>query len=482
MSEKKNIDNLFKEAFKNHEASPSPQVWENIQARLKEEKSERKVIPLWIRLGGVAALLALILSVGNMVFDPFGVPDGPSIVTKDNTEQVKPDADATRSSNAINNTDIDNTQVVSTDSNNTDTNVVLGDRTSDSSDRSSATTDEVVKPKTKSNTVTQKSSETVIASEVKEKTTLPSVTDTKSDIGNQIKDTTIEVPTKTEEAIAVETPKEVIENEVDPTDTRPSILDAIAEQEVLVGKANGEELDYRWKVTPNLAPVYYSSIGSGSSIDPEFANNPQSGDVNMSYGVQVSYALNNRLSIRTGLNNVDLSYSTSDLVIATGPAARGLKGVDYGSKEVVVTAVSKNSLRNGSSADGYHELNLKSTAGDARLVQSINYFEVPMELQYAVLDKKIGLNIIGGVSTMFLGNNEIWAKANNFSSIIGEANNLSSVSFSTNVGLGIDYKLTPRFVFNLEPMFKYQLNPYSDSSVDFRPYYLGVYSGLSFKF
>jgi len=59
MSNKKNIDDLFKEGFKNFEASPSPKVWSAIQAKL-EEKEERKVIPLWFKLAGVAALLALL--------------------------------------------------------------------------------------------------------------------------------------------------------------------------------------------------------------------------------------------------------------------------------------------------------------------------------------------------------------------------------------------------------------------------------------
>ncbi|HET8803775.1 MAG TPA: hypothetical protein VFM72_04290, partial [Aequorivita sp.] len=70
MKEKKNIDNIFKEGFNNFEATPSPRVWENIQAQLEKEKKERKVIPLWVRLGGVAALIALLLSVGNWIYNP----------------------------------------------------------------------------------------------------------------------------------------------------------------------------------------------------------------------------------------------------------------------------------------------------------------------------------------------------------------------------------------------------------------------------
>ena len=73
-------------------------------------------------------------------------------------------------------------------------------------------------------------------------------------------------------------------------------------------------------------------------------------------------------------------------------------------------------------------------------------------------------------------------EAGDFSTVLGEANNLNSLSFTTNIGLGFDYKIGKRLKFNIEPMFKYQLNPYTDSSVDFNPFFMGVYTGLSFKF
>src|SRR5690606_11552780 len=265
---------------------------------------------------------------------------------------------------------------------------------------------------------------------------------------------------------------------------KKSIFDAIAETNVdaVSEKKKKEKPEHRWNVAPNVAPVYYSSFGNGSSIDPSFADNPQQGDVNMSYGVQVSYALNKRLSVRTGVNTVDLSYSTTGIEVGTGPVAVALSSVDYGSRNIVVTAADKGSFANAAPSNGFGDITPKSTQGDARLIQNINYYEVPVELKYAVIDSKFGVNVIGGLSTLFLGNNEISVKADNFTDVLGEANNLSSVSFSTNVGLGLDYKLSKKFTFNIEPMFKYQLNPYTDSSVNFKPYYLGVYSGLSFKF
>ena len=68
MKDKKHIDRLFEEGFKNFEASPSPKVWDNIQARLNEQKKERNVIPIWWKLAGVAALIALLFLAGTVFF------------------------------------------------------------------------------------------------------------------------------------------------------------------------------------------------------------------------------------------------------------------------------------------------------------------------------------------------------------------------------------------------------------------------------
>ena len=69
MKEKKNIDQLFKEQFQDFEATPPPAVWDRIEARLQEKKKERRTIPLWWRVAGVAALLALLLTVGISLFN-----------------------------------------------------------------------------------------------------------------------------------------------------------------------------------------------------------------------------------------------------------------------------------------------------------------------------------------------------------------------------------------------------------------------------
>lgn len=510
MKEKKNIDELFKDGFKNFEATPSPRVWENIQAELKKEKKERKVIPLWIRIGSVAALLAVLLTVGDWFYN--SSEDNQNVITNENTIQSE---ERSRNNQEEIISESNNSQVASEDE-------TLLESTQDLNS-SNHTNSKNIKEANSSDkeiiTSSKKSSTTGVASHNSKRNTSSDLNEAlnKNTSKNQLeeglatskntihkngnqetnnniidKDKDVFDPKKEEIAVSGKTKKDILDDNAVKTESdkaadsksKKSIFEAIAEkdEETIPKKTKKETPKDRWNITPNVAPVYYSSLGNGSSIDPSFSDNPQKGDVNMSYGVQVSYALNNRLSVRTGINNVDLSYSTSDIVVGSGPVAVALRSVDYGSSQTVVTAIDRATYDNATSSNGFGQITPKSTQGDARLIQDLSYYEVPLELKYAVIDSKFGINIIGGVSTLFLGNNEISVKADNFNSVLGEANNLSSVSFSTNVGLGLDYKLSKKFTFNIEPMFKYQLNPYTDSSVNFKPYYLGVYSGLSFKF
>ena len=59
MKDKKNIERIFQETFKDFEETPREQVWENIQSRLENKKRDRKIIPIWFWYAGVAALLLL---------------------------------------------------------------------------------------------------------------------------------------------------------------------------------------------------------------------------------------------------------------------------------------------------------------------------------------------------------------------------------------------------------------------------------------
>ena len=119
---------------------------------------------------------------------------------------------------------------------------------------------------------------------------------------------------------------------------------------------------------------------------------------------------------------------------------------------------------------------------DGYLSQQMSYMEVPVEVSYKLLDRKFGIQFITGVSTLFLNDNKVSVMSNGLSTTVGEANNLNKVHFSTNIGLGFKYSFWKSFEANFEPTFKYQINTFNENSGGFKPYIIGLYSGLSYKF
>ena len=65
---------------------------------------------------------------------------------------------------------------------------------------------------------------------------------------------------------------------------------------------------------------------------------------------------------------------------------------------------------------------------------------------------------------------------------LGKATNLSTIHFSTNFGVGFKYKVFKAFEAKLEPTFKYQISTFSNDVGGFKPYFIGLYSGVNYSF
>ena len=127
------------------------------------------------------------------------------------------------------------------------------------------------------------------------------------------------------------------------------------------------------------------------------------------------------------------------------------------------------------------EKNLQKT-NTGTINQKMGYYEVPLEISYTVLDQKIGISLIGGISTLFLEENKTSLISSETNLRLGEANNLNSMHFSSNIGLEFKYKFVKSFQLNFEPMVKYQLNTFSNNSGTTKPVLIGLYSGISYHF
>jgi hypothetical protein len=260
--------------------------------------------------------------------------------------------------------------------------------------------------------------------------------------------------------------------------TKP-IEAAIAENEELLEK---EAIGNRWAISPTIAPVYYNSFGTGSQFHDQFVNNNKSGETNTSYGITVGYALNKKFKIRTGIHQLNLSYDTDDVFVfesvSNTPNENPLRNITFSNQINTqgISVISSSSLA---------AQQISPTINDnfnAALSQRIQYIEVPVELEYRLSNKKFGVNIIGGFSSFILSDNQVVSEFEGNNTELGKANNINNLSFSTNLGIGLNYSFSKSFVYNFEPTFKYQINGFSNTSGDFNPYIIGVYTGFSYKF
>lgn len=486
MKEKKNIDRLFQERFKDFEATPSDAVWKNIESQLNQKKNKRRVIPIWWRYAGVAALLLLFLTIGDLYFNSNNtstVPTNQVVDTK--KEVVEPSK-----SNSTNDFDKPNQ---ATDANNDDSSSLESNKSNQTPQNTVIESPESViannPSKTKATLSNSKKGKTLeviqnplgindaiatTLSEEKEKTE-----STVNQFNNEL-DKTQEKNTvlNTKQTTIANVDNEAIDSVTTITDSKHKTLtieDAIAETKTI----EKEKIQDKWSIAPNAAPVYFNSLGKGSSIDSQFNSNSKSGEVNMSYGVTASYAVTKNLKVRSGINKVNLGYNTNDVVVfeTVGISSSSLlKNVNASDASENISIVSGESLRTNSNNESF----IKTS--NTSINQSLGYIEIPLEIEYAVINKKLGVNVIGGFSSFFLNSNKLYSEFGSQRTLIGEATNLNKVSYSANFGLGLNYKMTKKFELNLEPMFKYQINTFNNTSGNFKPYFIGVYTGIGFKF
>lgn len=443
MEEKKHIDRLFQEKLKDFEAAPREMVWKNISSKLQEKERKRTIVPFWYRIAGVAALLALFFNFASGLFK--------NTTASENTVSAsRPDpnfGEFSLISNAYNQDMFRSSIILQA--------LIL----------------DTQKSELQENLLAQSKRENFRAM-VTSRSLTNSGIDQSLDSGENL----FNMPGNL--ALA----NTLIEKEI-PVYKLDNFPATFADLSLTSEEENIKDTPVkRLRITTTAAPVYFDNLGAGNAIDARFADNAGGGEISMSYGVNFAYQLSNRIKIRSGINKVDLSYNTRDIAFTAAVNPTILSGVDY-EAGVPNYRIENKSTRPFSNISASTEFTRSTFASPANgyLNQRLGFIEVPVEIEYVIIDKKIGLNIIGGGSTLFLDENMISLNSADFSTKIGEANNINSLSFSTNIGVGVDYKISPQFQLNLEPILKYQINTFN-STQDVNSYYFGIYSGFSFKF
>ncbi len=514
MKKLNNIDKLAQDKLKNLEIEAPELIWTNIERELRKKK-EKKLFPIWWKYAGVAAVLLIGIFIGkefssNSEIDitkpnqleiskPIVQENSNNESNKNNEKQVvvqenenldKVEKNKTSSSIVVaeNKITTKNKESINKTNSNYDENInnnaianysksndLLNEnnqKSENSNSNKNIAFENSSDKNTKSKSNNESSKNTLLENEISVLNNKKSAS--KNELIDNQKNT---IQPKNEIALSEKT-----ELKKDSLPKKPNVLENLLAEKTK--KKTKESKSNKWQITPNIAPIYANSTSNNSTLNAKFDNNSKSYENNISLGLAVNYAITKKISIRTGINKFDVSNNTSNIGFYKNPTialtvkdATAIISNDYTisnnitnqTPEIIQVGTSFIPIQNPTKTEG-------------TLNQKTAYLEVPLEISYAILNKKFGINLIAGFSTLFLNKNQVSIISNNNKIDLGTADNLNKIHYCTNVGLGFNYKFAKSFQVNLEPMLKYQINTFSNDGNNYKPYFVGIYSGISFGF
>ncbi|WP_292900936.1 hypothetical protein [Nonlabens sp.] len=530
MSKKKNIDKLFQEEFKDFEAQPPSRVWEAIEKDLDKNKKAR-VIPFWWVLGGVAAGLSILLTCLYVGMDkelsnkqqPFVNSERPS-QTKTTPQNALKNNEAHFNKGAVpylkkrtNDTQLatEDTKVGSEPLNNLKENsnvntraklpLKSSDLAAEKSSDGSYNAQEQPKQLYSTSKGTNKKplgasalKDNFIAAPIKEQEA--GIASSENSTKPSIKEPVLETPDPRKEAVVNNTsidrgPVQTVEDDVienaiaaiDSTKKNLPTLEDIAAQEKKEDSIKENVFKGRWAATTQAGPVYSNSL-SGSSVNNEVSDNGKNPGVQLSYGIGLSYELSPRLRLRTGVHQINMTYNTKGINyqvnLSIASRDQQLDQV-YNASAVSDASTNTSDLFNETFETGFSEQELVSNQFQGikgEIFQQLGYLEVPLELQYNLINRKFKISVLGGVSALFLTDNTVAVQNANQRLELGEDANFNDFNQSANFGLGFGYDFTNQLGAFIEPTFKYQLSTLRNNAAAFRPYTIGIHSGVIYRF
>jgi hypothetical protein len=273
-------------------------------------------------------------------------------------------------------------------------------------------------------------------------------------------------------------------------DLKPVIPEYIPESSTIQGKE-------RWSIGAMASPTYYSSFNSDNNdISRQMAASEQS-VVSYSGGVALSYKLNKRLSIQTGLYYSSLGqeidginsyggfqkydYTKGDYNFAVQTSS-GTVYIDNADVFVLSTIPGERILT-AYTNDVFDpdKANLEYISNT--LIQNFSFLELPVLLRYKVVDKTFDINLIGGISYNMMVNNSVYTMVDGGKFPVGKTEGLDMINLSSSLGMGLEYNFSKKLSLNLEPTFRYYLNTFNEpAGTTIHPYSFGVFSGISYRF
>ncbi len=484
-----NIDSLFKDGLKDTKVAPPKEVWKHVSQALEQKKSRRMV---WMFSRVAAAIVVLIsgLVIYFMVFSFMktenNTPEISEAITSEkkaeNTTHNNPMPEDTQEKTIhIPSADIENDNAVSEEASS------QAEKNRESSGALKKTTIETNAKDDAVETENMGMHQMVLAEKEQVMEPVSNISSVKMK-PNGLKSMNRIYPKKLEMEMPEAKP-------VSSSNKKPIYYASLPKP---------KQVD-KWQLGAFYAPLYsYRMVESAdvSSVQNQIIQNSETGMVTYAGGLSVTYRASRRLKISSGINVTKMGNSIENIVAYVshydyeGYYAGGgrTKKVSYqvnNSMGSIQTAEPNAEINTDPSrldlfsfvGSDMNSLNTAIISNSSEIIQDFTYIELPVLMKYSIIESKIDLNLLTGLSSFLMLDNEVIFKNYGGNDVRGRTNNVKSTNFSGSVGLGLAYDITGTVQVYLDPVFKLFLNSINtSSSIDTYPYSFGLYSGISFVF
>ena len=434
---------------------PPMDAWKNIQEKLDEKEKKKRIIPLFYWIGSTAACLVAGISIyyfnQNDAVNVNHIPTNEVVKTKSTSKE----------SIEKNWNNIDHTN-----ENSSDKKIVSS-----------------VKNSTESNQKTIQHSNSYFENVIGESSLFSNI------IPNQKEDKTQELgqtrSTQKDNFVqnnSINTPKnEVSEKEVKPNILEEKPLELVLQEEK---KKEKEKVEIKQK-SPLLTVSSYINptkmLDSKSILADEFNDHTIKNNLTVAYGAKISVRINDKINVRSGISKVELEQNTTNI---NSGINMGVYALSASNPKTANNITYHSNIRVIPDQSNQNAVMTMLSSETNNMEQKVHYIEIPLEVEYklASFDKFNLLATAGGSYYVVTKNTISLADVNTRSQYkLGEASNLNDMSYSANAGVKLEYNLSNKSSINLEPNYRYMLNPLKNVDAK-NPSLLGLNLGFSIKF
>ncbi|MFA6403677.1 MAG: outer membrane beta-barrel protein [Salinivirgaceae bacterium] len=254
-----------------------------------------------------------------------------------------------------------------------------------------------------------------------------------------------------------------------------------------------------WAVGLSATPlVSYRTVGGTSNESMVLATANSTSDNNYSNekpltsysaGVAVNYSVAKRWNIQSGVYFSEIGQVSENSTIynTIDPSNNGYYYLNTSSGNVKING-SPSELQNNInrsydmvSFPGVINTN-KDAAIGSDIIQTFNYCEFPIVVNYKLIDRRLDMKLSGGLSANVMYQNSIYLQKNDTKyNLDSENQDYKTMSYNGIVGFGFEYPILLNLNVNLNPTFRYALNPITSTN-SVHTYSLGIYTGLIYNF